>query len=107
MYIQRPQDRIFCIARLCIVYWPLDVFDLFNVESTPLINEIVSFNFTELIDTEGYYKDCVKLLIRSGLEIKQRDLANKISLESDIEKRKLLSKELSQIILKQNQLKKK
>lgn len=83
------------------------VFDMFNVESTPIINEIVSFDFNSIIDNKEYYTDCVKLLIRSGLEIKQRDLANKISLESDIDKRKEYSKQLSQIILKQNQLKKK
>ncbi len=105
--IQKLYDYIFDCKQNGKVPIVSHVFDLFNVESTPLINEIVNFNFTELIDSEGYYKDCVKLLIRSGLEIKQRDLANKISLESDIEKRKMLSKELSQIILKQNQLKKK
>ena len=83
------------------------VFDMFDVENTPLINDIVNFDFAESLDNPEYYDDCVKLLIRSGLEIKQRDLANKISLESDIEKRKSLSKELSSIILKLTQLKKK
>ena len=83
------------------------VFDMFNVESNPVINDIVNYNFTDIIDNDGYYKDCVKLLIRSGLEMKQKELANKISLESDIDKRKELSKQLSQIILKQNQLRKK
>lgn len=83
------------------------VFDLFNVESNPIINDIVNFNFTDSINNEGYYNDCVKLLIRSGLEIKQKEIANKIALESDIDKRKELSKQLSQIILKQNQLRKK
>ena len=80
---------------------------MFDVENTPLINDIVNFDFAESLDNAEYYDDCVKLLIRSGLEIKQRDLANKISLESDIEKRKSLSKELSSIILKLTQLKKK
>lgn len=83
------------------------VFDMFNVESNPVINDIVNYNFTDIVDNEGYYKDCVKLLVRSGLEMKQKELANKISLESDIDKRKELSKQLSQIILKQNQLRKK
>ena len=76
------------------------VFDLFNVETNPVINDIVNYNFTDIIDNQGYYNDCVKLLVRSGLEMKQKELANKISLESDIDKR-------SQIILKQNALKKK
>ena len=83
------------------------VFDMFNVENNPVINDIVNFSFAETIDNEGYYNDCVKLLIRSGLEIKQKEIANKIALESDIDKRKELSKQLSQIILKQNQLRKK
>lgn len=83
------------------------VFDMFNVENNPIINDIVNYNFTEFVDNEGYYNDCVKLLIRSGLEIKQKEIANKIALESDIDKRKELSKQLSQIILKQNQLRKK
>ena len=80
---------------------------MFNVESTPIINEIVSFDFNSIIDNKNYFDDCVKLLIKSGLEIKQRDLANKISLESDIDKRKEYSKQLSQIILKLTQLKRK
>lgn len=83
------------------------VFDMFNVENNPVINDIVNYNFTDIIDNQGYYNDCVKLLVRSGLEMKQKELANKISLESDIDKRKELSKQLSQIILKQNALKKK
>lgn len=83
------------------------VFDMYDVDNTPLINDIINFDFAESLDNETYYNDCVKLLIRSGLEIKQRDLANRISLESDIEKRKELSRELSLIILKLTQLRKK
>lgn len=82
------------------------VFDLFNVENNPLINDIVNFNFTEINDTKEYYDDCVNLLIKSGLEMKQKDLALKISLTSDIDERKKLSLELSNIILKQNKFRK-
>ncbi len=82
------------------------VFDLFNVENNPLINDIVNFNFTEINDTKEYYEDCVNLLIKSGLEMKQKDLALKISLTSDIDERKKLSLELSNIILKQNKFRK-
>lgn len=82
------------------------VFDMFNVDNNPLINDIVNFNFNEINDDEKYYNDCVKLLIISGLELKQKDLALKISLTNEIEERKKLSMELAKIIQKQNSLKK-
>lgn len=45
---------------------------MFNVDNNPLINDIVNFNFNEINDDEKYYNDCVKLLIISGLELKQK-----------------------------------
>ena len=81
------------------------VFDMFNVENSPIIAEIINFNFTTLTDNSDYYNDCVKTLIKSGLEIKKKEIASQISLTADLDERKKLSVELSKIIIKQNNLK--
>jgi len=75
------------------------LFDMFDVDNTVEIYDIINFNFASSEDNEGYYQDCLKHLIRTGLEIKQKEIMNKIALEKDLEARRELSKELQRIIL--------
>ena len=75
------------------------LFDMFDVDNTIEIYDIINFNFAESEDNEGYYQDCLKHLVRTGLEIKQKEIMSKIVLEKDLDVRRELSKQLQMIIL--------
>ena len=75
------------------------LFDMFDVDNTVEIYDIINFDFATSEDNEGYYKDCLRHLVRTGLEIKQKEIMSKIALEKDIDARRELSKELQRIIL--------
>ena len=72
---------------------------MFDVDNTVEIYDIINFDFATSEDNEGYYKDCLRHLVRTGLEIKQKEIMSKIALEKDIDARRELSKELQRIIL--------
>lgn len=75
------------------------LFDMFDVENTVEIYDIINFNFATSEDNEDYYNDCLRHLVRTGLEIKQKEIMGKIALERDLEARRELSKELQRIII--------
>ncbi len=81
------------------------LFDMFNVEDNPVVNDIINYDFNETVNNAEYYNDCVKVLIVSGLNIKQKELANKFSETSDIEQRKQISKQIFEVVQKLKQFK--
>lgn len=70
-----------------------------DIGNNKAVQDVINYNFLESEDNADYYNDCVKHLIKTEMEQKQRELMQKIALESDLDKRRELSKELQKIIL--------
>lgn len=93
-YIQREFDncRVPIISKL---------FDMFDVENSGDIYDIVNFEFRSSEDNEKYYNDCVKIIEKSGLSIEKDRLLALLSTTKDTEQRKQIMSELQKIILKE------
>jgi len=76
------------------------LFDMFDVEGSKDIYDIVNFVFSEGDDNEKYFDDCVKNLIKSGLTLQKDSLLNKLAITKDMEERKNIILELQQLIMK-------
>ena len=74
------------------------MFDLFDVENNPVINDIVNYNFNDVNDNEKNFNDCVKILIVSGLNLKQKELNNKYNETTDLAERREISKQIFNVI---------
>ena len=83
------------------------LFDMFDVENNPVINDIINYNFTQANDNEVGFNDCVKVLVVSGLNIKQTELHNKFNETKDLTERREITKQLSQVVKKLNDIKNK
>jgi len=73
------------------------VFDLFDVESQKHIKDLIGFNFDIIENQKLYYDECLTMLVNSSLEFKKSALSKQYSIEQDIEKRKQILNEISQI----------
>lgn len=77
------------------------LFDMFDVENSKDIYDIVNYVFVVGEDNEKYYNDCVKIIVKSGLSIEKDRLLNLISQTKDITEKSQLLQQLQQIIMKE------
>lgn len=89
-------DRIPIISKL---------FDMFDVEGSKDIYDIVNYVFSAGDDNEKYYNDCLKIIIKSGLTIEKDKLLGLLSTTKDTEERKKLMLEIQNIIIKEKTIK--
>ena len=76
------------------------LFDMFDVEGSKDIYDIVNFVFTAGDDNEKYYKDCVRNFVFIGLKQRQTEIIQKVRDTKDLDERRKLTKELNDITLK-------
>lgn len=80
------------------------LFDMFDVENNPVVNDIINYNFNAENDSETIYNSCVKTLVVSGLNAKQSELHNKFNETKDINLRREVAKELATVSAKLRKL---
>lgn len=85
-------DRIPIVSKL---------FDMFDVEGSKDIYDIVNYVFATGDDNEKYYNDCLKIIIKSGLSIEKDKLLSQLSTTKDLDERKKLMLEIQKIIMKE------
>ena len=76
------------------------LFDMFDVEDNKEIYDIINYEFSAENDNLDYYEDCIKYLVKVGLEGKLQEISRALTAETDLDKRRQLSKETQMIILK-------
>ncbi len=77
------------------------LFDMFDVEGTKDIYDIVNFEFIEGEDNEKYYSDCEKIILRSGLSMQRERLLSEMSKTKDSAERANIMKQIQEIIMKE------
>ena len=77
------------------------VFDMFDVEDSKDIYDVVNYVFIDGEDNEKYYNDCVKAIAKMGLNNRKEQLLSLISKTSDVSEKNNYYKELQQIIMKE------
>lgn len=77
------------------------LFDMFDVENSGDIYDIVNFDFVPSEDNEKYYEDCVKIIIKSGLNMEKDRLLQELSKSKDPAERKAIMQRINEIILKE------
>ena len=74
---------------------------MFDVENSGDIYDIVNFDFVPSEDNEKYYEDCVKIIIKSGLNMEKDRLLQELSKSKDPVERKAIMQKINEIILKE------
>lgn len=77
------------------------IFDMFDVEGSKDIYDIVNFVFPSGDDNEKYYDDCVKIIIKSGLSLQKDKLLADLAKTKDTEERKSIMLQIQALILKE------
>ena len=77
------------------------LFDMFDVENSGDIYDIVNYVFSAGEDNEKYYNDCVGIIVKSGLTIEKDRLLNLLSKTKDSEERKKIMSQIQSIIIKE------
>lgn len=73
------------------------VFDEFDVENNRNIKELINFNFEIIENPQQYFNQCLWLIIENNLKFKKSLLSKQYSNERDVEKKKDILKEISNI----------
>ena len=73
------------------------LFDEFDIENEPNLNEIINFNFDIIANQEKYFKECAWLVIENELKFKKSLLSKQYSEEKSIEKRKNILSQIDKI----------
>ncbi|MBE5736395.1 MAG: DNA primase [Clostridiales bacterium] len=77
------------------------LFDMFDVEGSNDIDDIVNYIFQAGEDNAVYFEDCVKIIIKSGLALERERLMSLLATtKDDTERRELLAK-IGQIVQKE------
>ena len=74
------------------------LFDMFDVENTADIYDIVNFQFVEGEDNEKYFNDCLNILIKSGSTSTIDSLTAKLAVTRDDTERKNIMLEIQKLI---------
>ena len=82
------------------------VYSMFEVESQEDIYGIINFEIDENQDNESQYKDCIKILIKSGLSMRQNILTEKLKTVTNENEKREIKLEIANIINKINSFKK-
>jgi len=77
------------------------LFDMFDVEGSKDIYDIVNYVFSSGDDNEKYYNDCVKNIVKSGLSMQKNKLLSQIAASKDTQEKTELIHELQKLILKE------
>jgi DNA primase len=77
------------------------IFDMFDVEDSGDIYDIVNYVFATGEDNEKYYEDCVNIIVKSGLIIEKDRLLSLLSKTKDPDERKNIMSQIQNIILKE------
>ena len=77
------------------------LFDMFDVEGSKDIYDIVNYVFVAGEDNEKYYDDCVKIIVKSGLTLEKERLLNLLSTTKDMTERKNIMQQIQQIIMRE------
>ncbi len=73
------------------------LFDLFDVEGNEDIKEIIDYDFSTYNELETYFNQCLETLNNVSLKQRQEELTKQFKLEKDLDKRREIAKELSEI----------
>lgn len=77
------------------------LFDMFDVEGSADIGDVVNFEFVEGEDNEKYYEDCVNVILKSGLSMQKDKLLKEMAKTKDMTERAKIASEIQKIILKE------
>ena len=79
------------------------LFDMFeNAENNVAIMGLVNYIFNDLGDNEKYYLDCVKVLTKSGLEIRKEKLMEDLNKTKDMDEKRNILREIQLIMTELN-----
>ncbi len=74
------------------------LFDMFDVEHNPDVKAIVEYEFNTGNDSETYFKDCLKTVVKTSLEQLQQELTQKMKENITIDEKKEIAKQLSRVL---------
>jgi len=77
------------------------LFDMFDVEGSKDIFDIVNYVFVDGEDNEKYFDDCITLVVKTGITIQKDKLLSKLSTIKDLDERKQVMIELQKLIIKE------
>lgn len=77
------------------------LFDMFDVEGSKDIYDIVNYVFPRGEDNETYYDDCIKMIVKSGLTLEKERLLNLLSKTKDTQERNRILSEIQKIMQKE------
>lgn len=77
------------------------LFDMFDVEGSKDIYDIVNYVFPTGEDNEKYYDDCIGIIVKSGLTNEKDKLVEMIEKTKDVTEKSKLLQQLQQIIIKE------
>jgi len=72
----------------------------FDVENNSDLSDLIAFDILPSDDNGTYYQDCVRTFVSIGLKQRQQEIINKLRATTDMDERKLLTKQLNEITLK-------
>lgn len=76
------------------------LFDLFDVENSEDIYDIVNYVFVSGEDNEKYFNDCLKILVKTGINFEKEKLLKDLSLAKDEQEKKNIMLKIKEIALK-------
>lgn len=78
------------------------LFDMFDVENTSDIYDIVNYNFVAGDDNNKHFEDCLNILIKTGLSSQIDSLTAKLAKVSDNNERMEIMQEIKKLIAEKN-----
>lgn len=80
------------------------LYDKFNIETEKIVQDIINFNFAEVVDEENYFQNCLWQIVENELKFRKMNLSKQYKEEIDGSKRNEL---LGKIVEIDKQLKRK
>lgn len=77
------------------------LFDMFDVEGSKDIYDIVNYIFATGDDNVKYYEDCIKIIVKSGLSIQKDKLLSRLAQSKDEDEKRKIMYEIQKIMFKE------
>lgn len=77
------------------------LFDMFDVENSEDIADIINYEFIESIDNEKYYSGCVDTILKNGLIMQKDKLLSEMAKTDDTKEKYKILKKIQEITLKE------
>lgn len=77
------------------------LFDMFDVENSEDIADIINYEFIESIDNEQYYSGCVDTILKNGLIMQKDKLLSEMAKTEDTKEKYKILKKIQEITLKE------